>query len=144
MDLSKGGESIVPCCRAPWIVAALTAPAFTASCAPMEEPSTVSNPDAAIPFHRWASRLFSGWSRDLKIGAKGPSSQSPIIPVSLAPCLTLVSRLPLGSRAKLRQTHTRMLICGPKKKKMGYTCLWQHQSTCVDHRHADDKDFNLR
>jgi len=41
--------------------------------APVEEPSTVSNADApcVIPFHRWASRLFRGWSRDLKIGAKG-------------------------------------------------------------------------
>src|SRR5258707_13959487 len=72
----QGRESIVPCCRAPWIVTALTTPAFTASCAPVEEPSTVSNPDAVTPpFHRWASRLFRGWSRDLKI-AKGLLAKS--------------------------------------------------------------------
>jgi len=29
----KGRESIVPCCRVPWIVTALTAPTFMASCA---------------------------------------------------------------------------------------------------------------
>jgi hypothetical protein len=52
--LPKAVKRSYLCCRAPWIVTALTAPAFTASCAPVEEPSTVSNADApcVIPFHR--------------------------------------------------------------------------------------------
>src|SRR6266403_3841239 len=66
MSHLQGRESIVPCCRGPWIVTALPAPAFTASCVPVEEPSTVSNADApcVIPFHRQASRLFRRWFRE--------------------------------------------------------------------------------
>src|SRR5258705_12438575 len=56
-----------------------------------------------------------------------------MIPVSLAPCLTLVSRLPLRSPARLRQTHARLHICQPKKEKMEHTLsLGQHERQITD------------
>lgn len=114
---------------------------------PVEEPSTVSNTDApcVIPFHRWASRLFRGWSRDLKIGAKAlqPKSNNSRKPRALFDAGIKVAAQILCEAAP--NSHA-LAYLRNKKKKWGHTlslgqyeCMWW-----ANHRHADDKDFGIR
>jgi len=81
---------------------------------------------------------FAIGSRDLKDRCERPSSQSPMIPASLAPCLTLVSRVAAQIPGKAAPNSYSAAYLWTKKKK------WDTHSTLANHRHADDKDFDIR
>jgi hypothetical protein len=137
----QGRESILTCCRASWIVTASAAPAFTASFAPMEEPSKVSSRD---PISWLGVSAIRGWSRDLKIGAKGPSGQGPRIGsrASFDAGIKAAAQFPCEAA---RNSHS-LAYLRTAKEKIGVLSLGQHPSIggWANHRHADDKDFDIR